>query len=47
MEQGKEKLSGRMVCPETLEFIHESLWVGKKTKLPLALKLRYKPLRGK
>jgi hypothetical protein len=24
----------------------ESLWVGQMTKLPLALKLRYKPLRG-
>jgi hypothetical protein len=27
--------------------IYESLWVGQKTKLHLALKLRYKPLRGK
>jgi hypothetical protein len=26
--------------------IHESFWVGEMTKLPLALKLRYKPLRG-
>jgi hypothetical protein len=24
--------------------IYESLWVGQMTKLPLALKLRYKPL---
>jgi hypothetical protein len=27
--------------------IYESLRVGQMTKLPLALKLRYKPLRGK
>jgi hypothetical protein len=27
--------------------IYESLWVGQMTKLPLAFKLRYKPLRGK
>jgi hypothetical protein len=27
--------------------IYESLWVGQMIKLPLALKLRYKPLRGK
>jgi hypothetical protein len=26
--------------------IYESLWVGKMTKLPLALKLRHKHLRG-
>jgi hypothetical protein len=26
--------------------IYESIWVGKMTKLPLALKLRYKPLKG-
>jgi hypothetical protein len=26
--------------------IYESLWVGQMTKLPLALKLRYKPLRA-
>jgi hypothetical protein len=28
-------------------FIYEFLWVGWMTKLPLALKLRYKPLRAK
>jgi hypothetical protein len=27
--------------------IYESLWVGKMTKLALALKLRYKPLKRK
>jgi hypothetical protein len=27
--------------------IYESLWVGRMTKLPLALQLRYKPFRGK
>jgi hypothetical protein len=39
MEQGNEKQSGRMDCPETLELIYESLWAEQKTKLPLALKL--------
>jgi hypothetical protein len=24
----------------------KSLWVGQKTKLPLELKMRYRPLRG-
>jgi hypothetical protein len=47
MEQGNEKKSSWMVCPETLELIYESLWVGQMTKLPIALKLRYKPLKGK
>jgi hypothetical protein len=36
-----------MDCPETLELIYESLWAEQKTKLPLALKLWYKPLMGK
>jgi hypothetical protein len=27
--------------------IYEFLWFGRMTKIPLALKLRYKPLRGK
>jgi hypothetical protein len=36
-----------MLCPETLELIYEFLWVGKMTKVPLALKLRHKPLMGK
>jgi hypothetical protein len=27
--------------------IYEFLWVGRMTKLPLELKLRYKPLKGK
>jgi hypothetical protein len=48
MEQGNEKQSRRMVCPEKVELIYMSpTGPGKKTKLPLALKLWYKPLRSK
>jgi hypothetical protein len=47
MEQRNEKHSRWMVCPKTLNlYIYESLGVGQMTKLPLELKLRYKPLKG-
>jgi hypothetical protein len=40
IEQGNEKQSGWMVCPETLELIYMSpLQARQKTTLPLALKL--------
>jgi hypothetical protein len=48
MEQGNEKQSRWMVCLETLELIYMSpSRTRQMTTLPLALKLWYKPLRGK
>jgi hypothetical protein len=47
-EQGNEKQSGWIVCLETLELIYMCpLWARQNTTLPLALKLRYNPLKGK
>jgi hypothetical protein len=45
MEQEAVSMDGLPKNPRAI--INEFLWTGRMTKLPLALKLSYKTLRGK